>query len=173
MLTAFNQWLVLEAELDAAISAAIWGQGSLNGIRWEQAAPAALMLVPLIVAGLLLGRRLAALDLGDDAAAALGLRVERTRLLALLIGVGLTAVATAVAGPIAFVSLCAPQLARRLVRAPGIALAPAALTGAFLLVASDFVAARAFAPIQLPVGVVTVSIGGIYLVYLLAKEARA
>ena len=173
MLTAFNQWLILEAELDTAISAAIWGQGSLNGIRWEQAAPAALTLAPLILGCLLFGRRLAALDLGDDAAAALGLRVERTRLLALLIGVALTAIATAVAGPIAFVSLCAPQLSRRLVRAPGLALAPAAVTGAFLLVVSDFIAARAFAPIQLPVGVVTVSLGGIYLVYLLQKEARS
>lgn len=173
MLTAFNQWVILEAELDTAISAAIWGQGSLNGIRWEQAAPAVLVVAPAMLACLFLGRRLAALDLGDDAAAALGLRVERTRLLALMIGVTLTAVATAVAGPIAFVSLCAPQLARRLVRAPGLALAPAALTGAFLLVVSDLIAARAFAPIQLPVGVVTVSIGGIYLVYLLLKEARS
>lgn len=173
MLTAFNQWVILEAELETAISAAIWGQGSLNAIRWEQAAPAALVLGPLMLACLLLGPRLAALDLGDDAAAALGLRVERTRLIALLIGVTLTAVATAVAGPIAFVSLCAPQLARRLVRAPGLALAPAALTGSFLLVVSDLVAARAFAPIQLPVGVVTVSIGGIYLVFLLLKEARS
>lgn len=173
MLTAFNQWVILEAELETAISAAIWGQGSLNGLRWEQAAPAASILGPLLVACLFLGPRLAALDLGDDAAAAVGLRVEPTRLVALLLGVALTAVATAVAGPIAFVSLCAPQLARRLVKAPGVALAPAAVTGAFLLVVSDLVAARAFAPIQLPVGVVTVSIGGIYLVYLLLKEARS
>jgi len=173
MLTAFNQWVILEAELETAISAAIWGQGSLNGLRWEQVAPATVVLLPLVALALVLGPRLGVLDLGDDASAALGLRVERTRVVALLVGVTLTAVATSVAGPIAFVSLCAPQLAQRLVRTAGLAVGPAALTGSALLVLSDLVAARAFAPIQLPVGVVTVTLGGVYLVHLLLKEARA
>ena len=50
---------------------------------------------------------------------------------------------------------------------------PAACVGALLLVASDLVAAHLFSPVQLPVGVVTVSVGGVYLVWLLLKEARA
>ena len=78
---------------------------------------------------------------------------------------------TAVAGPIAFVSLAAPQLARRLVRGSGVGLPSAAAIGA-LLIASDVVAQRAFAPTQLPVGVVTASIGGAYLVWLLTREAK-
>ena len=78
---------------------------------------------------------------------------------------------TAVAGPIAFVSLAAPQLARRLVRGSGVGLPSAAAIGA-LLIASDVVAQRAFAPTQIPVGVVTASIGGAYLVWLLTREAK-
>jgi iron complex transport system permease protein len=111
--------------------------------------------------------------MGDDAAAALGVRVERVRLAYLVIGVALTAVATAAAGPVAFVSLAAPQLARRLTRTPGTALAPSAAMGALLLVLSDWLAQRLFAPTQLPVGVVTVAVGGVYLVWLLIRQGRA
>ncbi|WP_281445126.1 iron chelate uptake ABC transporter family permease subunit, partial [Paenarthrobacter nicotinovorans] len=82
------------------------------------------------------------------------------------------AMVTAAAGPIAFVSLAAPQLARRLTRSASVGLVPSAAMGAFLLVASDIAAQNLFAPTQLPVGVVTVSIGGCYLVWLLAREVK-
>jgi iron complex transport system permease protein len=111
--------------------------------------------------------------MGEDAAAALGVRVEATRLAYLVLGVALTAAATAVAGPISFVSLAAPQLARRLTRTAGIALLPSAAMGAFLLMFSDWLAQRAFAPTQLPVGVVTVAVGGVYFVWLLIRQGRA
>ncbi|MFE4080867.1 iron-enterobactin ABC transporter permease [Paenarthrobacter sp. YIM B13468] len=171
MLAAFNHWLILQAELEAALAAAVWGAGSLNGITWEQAAPAAVVVVVVALATLAVARRMQLLEMGDDAARALGVRAEPTRLLLLVLGVALTAAVTAVAGPIAFVALAAPQLARRLSRSAGITLVPSAVMGAFLLVASDLAAQRLFAPIQLPVGVVTVCIGGIYLVWLLAREA--
>lgn len=172
MLAAFNHWLILQAELEAALAAAVWGAGSLNGITWEQASPAAVVVVVVGLATLAAARRMQLLEMGDDAARALGVRAEPTRLLLLILGVALTAAVTAVAGPIAFVALAAPQLARRLTRSAGITLVPSAAMGAFLLVASDLAAQRLFAPIQLPVGVVTVCIGGIYLVWLLAREAR-
>ncbi|MDP9935904.1 iron complex transport system permease protein [Paenarthrobacter nicotinovorans] len=172
MLAALNHWLILQAELEAALGAAVWGAGSLNGITWEQAAPAAVVVVLAGLATLVAARRMQFLEMGDDAARALGVRAEPTRLLLLVLGVALTAAVTAVAGPIAFVALAAPQLARRLTGSAGISLLPSAVMGAFLLAASDLAAQRLFAPIQLPVGVVTVCIGGIYLVWLLAREAR-
>ncbi|MFJ4286364.1 iron-enterobactin ABC transporter permease [Paenarthrobacter nicotinovorans] len=172
MLAALNHWLILQAELEAALGAAVWGAGSLNGITWEQAAPAAVVVVLAGLATLVAARRMQLLEMGDDAARALGVRAEPTRLLLLVLGVALTAAVTAVAGPIAFVALAAPQLARRLTGSAGISLLPSAVMGAFLLAASDLAAQRLFAPIQLPVGVVTVCIGGIYLVWLLAREAR-
>lgn len=172
MLASLNHWLILRAELEVSMAAAVWGAGSLNGISWEQARPAAAVVVAVAVGALAVSRRMRMLEMGDDAARALGVRTEPTRVLLMVLGVALTAAVTAVAGPIAFVALAAPQLARRVTRSAGIALLPSALMGAVLLSASDLAAQRLFAPIQLPVGVVTVCIGGIYLVWLLAREAR-
>lgn len=172
VLSSVNQWFIIKVDLQTAISATIWGQGSLNGIGWAQLTPAAVAIGVLCVGVLCCGLRLNLMELGDDAAAALGVGVERTRLGYLVLGVALTAAATAAAGPVSFVALAAPQLAHRLARTAGIALVPSAAMGALLLLVSDWVAQRAFAPTQLPVGVVTVSIGGLYFVWLLARQAR-
>ncbi len=88
-------------------------------------------------------------------------------------GVLLMAVATAAAGPIAFVALSAPQLARRLTRSPGPNLAAAAVMGAALLLLADWTASTAFGDRQLPVGVVTGVLGGCYLLWLLVTERKA
>lgn len=173
VLGAANQWFIVKVNLQAALAAAIWEQGTLNGLGWGQVGPVALGVGLLCVTLGAYGNRLALLEMGDDAAAALGVRVPAARLAYLVIGVALTAVATAAAGPISFVALAAPQLARRLTRTPGIALAPSAAMGAFLLVLSDWLAQRLFAPTQLPVGVVTVAVGGIYFVWLLIRQGRA
>ena len=90
----------------------------------------------------------------------------------LLIGVALVAVVTASAGPIAFVALAAPQLAMRLGGTPGVRILPSAALGALLLLASDMVARTVLAPTQLPVGVVTLCVGGAYLVWLLASQGK-
>jgi iron complex transport system permease protein len=172
VLTSVNQWFIIKVDLQTAVAATIWGKGTLNGLGWAQVTPAAVAVGVLCLGVLALGRRLQAMELGDDAAAAVGVGVERTRLLYLALGVALIAAATAVAGPISFVALAAPQLAHRLARTAGIALAPSAAMGALLLMVSDFAAQRVFAPTQLPVGVVTVSVGGLYFVWLLARQAR-
>lgn len=172
MLASVNTWLILRADLNAAMSAAAWGAGSLNGVTWPQVAPALVVLALLAVALIPAAPRLHILELGDDQASSFGVRVGRARLGLIILSVAFTAIATAVAGPIAFIALAAPQLGRRLARTPSTALAPAAAMGALLLVASDWIAQRAFAPTTLPVGVVTVSIGGLYLAYLLVAEAR-
>jgi iron complex transport system permease protein len=109
--------------------------------------------------------------LGDDTARGLGVPVERSRAALGLVGVALAAVATAAAGPIAFVALVAAPIARRLVNAP-LTIVPAALAGAVLLLLSDLVARRIFAPTELPVGVVTGIIGAPYLIWLLARANR-
>jgi iron complex transport system permease protein len=172
-LASANEWFIIKVNLQTAITATIWGQGSLNGLGWEQATPAVLAIGVLCCVLLAVGRRLPLLEMGDDAAAALGVRVEPTRLALVVIGVALTAAATAAAGPISFVALAAPQLAHRLARTAGLALVPSAAMGALLLIASDWVAQHAFAPTQLPAGVVTVALGGLYFAWLLARQARA
>lgn len=171
VLGSFNTWLMLTADLDTAISAAVWGAGSLNGIGWEQATLGSAIIAVLLLIGALLSPALRQLELGDDAAKATGTRAEPVRLTVMIIGVALTATVTAAAGPIAFVALAAPQIARRLARTPGVTVAPAAFTGALLLIAGD-VTAQHLLPTALPVGVVTVVIGGGYLVWLIIHEVR-
>jgi iron complex transport system permease protein len=169
---ALNAFLITRAETAEAQRAAVWLTGSLNGRGWEHFWPLLAALVVLVPAAVALGPRLRLMELGDDAALELGLDVRRARLQVVAIGVGLAAVATAVAGPIAFVALSAPHLARRVGRLEGPAIGPAMAMGALLLVASDVLASRILAPTQLPVGVVTGLLGGIYLVWLLATEVR-
>ncbi|WP_459549934.1 FecCD family ABC transporter permease [Nocardia sp. X0981] len=172
MLAALNTWLILRADLDEAMSAAAWGVGTLDGLTWAEIAPALVVLAVLALAVVPAAYRLPILELGDDAARALGVRVGRARLALTVLSVAFVAVGTAVAGPIAFVALAAPQLGRRLARTPTTALLPAAAMGALLLVACDWISRRLFAPTTVPVGVVTASIGGAYLAYLLVVEAR-
>ena len=171
MLASIDTWLILTADLDLSVIAATWGAGSLNGVAWEFASPALLLGVLALILAIPLGRPLAQLDLGDDAAQALGARPEATRLLAIGVGVLQVAIATSLAGPIAFIALAAPQIGRRLARSQGTPMLPAALTGACLLLGADLVAQHVL-PVSLPVGVVTVSIGGLYLLYLIVLENR-
>jgi iron complex transport system permease protein len=172
VLIAIINYLVSRADLRDARAATVWIVGSLFERRWgdfQLVGGGLLVLVPLT---LILARHLSMLELGDDAAAALGVPLEKARLGLVVVAVGLTAVATASTGPIAFVALAAPQLARRLTRSPGAGLTAAGLMGAALLVASDLIARRAAAPSELPVGVVTAGVGGIYLGWLLLLHAR-
>lgn len=172
LLHAFNGWLIISARLEEALAAATWGAGSFNEIGWEQVVPVAIAVV--VVVPMLVGfvRPLSLLEMGDDAAHSLGVRPEVTRGILLLVGVALVASITAAAGPIAFIALAAPQLARRLARSSGVALLPSAAMGAALMLASDVLAQRLLAPTQLPVGVITVCVGGAYLIGLLIAQAR-
>ena len=127
------------------------------------------ILLPL---ALWMSRALGAMVMGDDLATGLGVKVERTRLCMIVIGIALVSIATAATGPIAFVALAAPQIARKLTRGSGIGIGAAALMGAVIVLVGDVVAQRIFAPTQLPVGVVTGSLGGVYLMWLLVTEWR-
>jgi iron complex transport system permease protein len=149
-----------------------WLTGSLNGASWQQVAPALLALV--VLAPMLLGqsRNLASLQLGDDTASALGVRVERSRLTVLVTAVGLIAFATAAAGPIAFVAFLSGPIAARIVGPRGSLLLPSALVGAALVLLADLCGQYAFGT-RYPVGVVTGVLGAPYLVYLIVRTNRA
>lgn len=172
MLTAVNQWIILRADLDVAIASTAWSAGSLTGMDWDQ------VRVPFAVVGLLCvglalsSRSMHQAALGDEVATTTGVALGRHRLVLVVLGVGCTACVTAVAGPIAFVALAAPQIGRRLTGSAGVPLLPAALTGAFLLVTADLLAQTLTRPVPLPVGVVTTALGGAYLVWLLVKEVN-
>jgi iron complex transport system permease protein len=172
MALAANSYLITRASLHDALAAQAWLIGSVNGRNWDHVVAVGGALVALVPLTLYFGRRLSLLQLGDEAARSLGVGVERTKLVLITASVGLSAVATAVAGPISFVALAAPQLVRKLLRGNGPGLVPAALMGALLLAGGDLAVQLLFPVSQLPVGTATGTIGGLYLFWLLARQWR-
>ncbi len=172
MLGSATTYLLLHTDLWRAQLAAIWGAGSINGMDWSEVRAVGALLLVSLPAVLVLGRRLSVLELGDDAAAGLGVRVEAVRLGLVLFGVALVAVPSALAGPIQFVALASPHIARALTRGAGAQVVPSALVGAVLMIGCDVIAQHLFAPMILPVGLVTIVLGGAYLTWLIARQAR-
>lgn len=173
IVTAVNGYLLTKSDIVDAARAIVWITGSLDGRDWAQVWPLAALCAVLVPLVLSQARGLRLMEMGDDISYALGVRVERVRLLLMLSAVLLTASATAAAGPVGFVALTAPQLARRLTRSPGPNLVASLWMGAALLVTADWISQRAFGADQLPVGVVTGVLGGVYLLWLLVSERRA
>ncbi|MFI2201004.1 FecCD family ABC transporter permease [Streptomyces sp. NPDC020192] len=171
--TAVNGYLLTKADLVDAARAVVWMTGSLGGRDWDQVWPLLALCAVLVPVVLAHARGLRMMEMGDDVANALGVRVQRVRLVLMVSSVLLTAAATAAAGPVSFVALTAPQLARRLTRSPGPNLVPSLCMGAALLVGADWASQRLFGADQLPVGVVTGVLGGGYLLWLLVTERRA
>ena len=110
------------------------------------------------------------LAMGDDVATGLGVRVRVVRVSAIVSAIVLVALATAVAGPVAFVALSAPHIAARLCGGGGVGVVSSAVVGAALVLSADVVAQRIVAPAELPVGVVTGVLGGLYLLWILTRE---
>ncbi|MFJ4267420.1 FecCD family ABC transporter permease [Paenarthrobacter nicotinovorans] len=173
-LHAVVNFLMTRADIRTAADALIWLNGSLNSATWDRAGVLTVSLLILIPAVIALAGPLRILELGDDAAAGLGIRVNATRLGLVLTAVGLAAVATAAAGPVAFVAFLAGPIARRIVRKPS--LPASALTGALIVLAADFFASN-IAPVVLdgtvlPVGVITGALGAPFLLWLLLTSNR-
>ncbi|GAB3695128.1 FecCD family ABC transporter permease [Corynebacterium nasicanis] len=169
LLSSLNRWLILRGDMEQALSAATWGAGTLNGVQWIQILPAGAVLLLLSAVAVSMRRHVDLLRLGDDTAGGLGLTPQRAKAGLVLLGAVLTAVSTALAGPVSFVALAAPHIAARLSHSPRCPLLLTAVTGALLLLFSDLLAQRLFAPVQLPVGLVTVVVGGIYLLWLISR----
>ncbi|MFI2566796.1 FecCD family ABC transporter permease [Paenarthrobacter sp. NPDC018779] len=173
-LHAVVNFLMTRADIRTAADALVWLNGSLNSANWERTGVLAIALLILVPAVIALAGPLRMLELGDDAAAGLGIKVNATRLGLVLTAVGLAAVATAAAGPVAFVAFLAGPIARRIVRKPS--LPASALTGALIVLAADFFASN-IAPVildgtVLPVGVVTGALGAPFLLWLLLTSNR-
>jgi len=172
MLQSITAYLLIRADVYESQNAHIWLVGNLAGTTWSQVhllAWSALVLLPVSAA---LIRPLDQVRFGAELATGLGVAVGRTRLLVLAVAIALAGVSVAAVGPIAFVALAAPQIARQLTRSPGAAVVPAMLTGAALLSAADLLARQLPVTSPLPVGVITGGLGGIYLVALIVSRAR-
>lgn len=172
MLASVNVWIMLTATVEDAIMAGLWGAGNLAGVTWSHFLLAAVAAGVFLTAAAALSRPMRLMRIGTPFATALGQRVRTVQVAAIVVGVALTAVATATVGPISFIALAAPQIARRLVPSDGLALGPTAAVGALLLLAADVIAQRIYPDSPLPVGIVTVCIGGLYFLWLLMREGK-
>lgn len=172
MLDSITAYVLTRAGAWDLQAATRWLTGSLNGATWTRAVP---VIIALLVLGpILLGqaRNLEVSQLGDDAASALGVRVERTRVIVIVVAVVLIAFATAASGPIAFVAFLAGPIAARIVGPGGSLLIPAALVGGLLVLVADLSGQFAFGT-RYPVGVITGALGAPYLIYLIVRSNRA
>jgi iron complex transport system permease protein len=172
MLASVNVWILLNATVEDAIMAGLWGAGNLSGVSWPTVAITLGGSGAFLLAALLLSRPMRLMQIGVPFATALGQNVRLVQVSAIVVGVGLTALATATVGPISFIALAAPQIARRILRSDGLALGPTAAVGSLLLLLADVVAQRIHPDSPLPVGIVTVSIGGLYFLWLLLREGK-
>lgn len=156
-----------------AQQAQVWMTGSLNGRGWDEAGQLGWVLLILLPAVAWAAYAQRAVSLDDGTATALGVRLGRVRLGLVLLGVVLASVATGAAGPVDFVALLAPQIARRTTRTAQIPLLCSALLGAVIVVLADLCARKLFAPTELPVGVLTAAIGAPYLIWLIIRSRTA
>ncbi|MBT2533716.1 iron chelate uptake ABC transporter family permease subunit [Arthrobacter sp. ISL-48] len=173
-LHAVVSFLMTRADVRTAADALVWLNGSLNSANWERAGVLSLSLLVLIPVVVALAGPLRVLELGDDAAAGLGIRAGRTRLAVVVAAVALAAVATAAAGPVSFVAFLAGPIARRFTRKAS--LPASAFVGAVIVLAADYIAAN-IAPLLLdgtvlPVGVITGALGAPFLLWLLVTANR-
>lgn len=173
ILHAFNSLLLVKGNIDNAIMANLWLAGSLNARTWQHVYPTfigLLLLVPLIV---FYAKSLTLMEMGDDMAQQLGVNVGRVRWVMIFSAVLLASLATASAGPIAFVALAAPQLVIRLSHSGKLPIVGSALMGALLLLSADVLSQSLPIDVTMPVGLMTGVIGGLYLLWLLTRKYKA
>ncbi|WUS95592.1 iron ABC transporter permease [Streptomyces sp. NBC_00708] len=168
-LGSLTQLLLTKGDYLVAQQAKVWLTGSLNSRGYEEAGPLVVVLLAGIPAAVWAARAQRSASFDDDTATALGVRLGRVRLGLTALGVVLASVATGAVGPVDFVALLAPQIARRLTRTAQTPLLSSALAGALIVVVADLLARRLFSPIELPTGVLTAVVGAPYLMWLIVR----
>lgn len=173
-LAAVTSALLTYGQLDAALSALGWLAGSVHAAGWGEVRSLALAGAMLAPALLWSARPLGALRMGPEVAIGLGLAVMPARVALVTLAVALAAVAVAAVGPLGFVGLVAPHVARRLAHAgPGLHLALSAAMGALMVSGADLLGRAAFAPVQVPAGLVTALVGApVFVLLILRAQGR-
>lgn len=172
LLSSLNSLMLVRGEVELAFAANVWLSGSIDNAKWDQALPTliiSILVIPIVAA---LAKRATMVEMGDDMARQLGVHAENTRRILILLAVILAGIATSAVGPIAFIALAAPQLAKLLTRAGSITVFASAAMGSFLLTLAHVVTAVLPVTYTLPIGQVTGLIGGIYLAWLLTRSKQ-
>ena len=170
MLVSVNRWLLVRVDDDEGLGALKAITGTLGAARWPVVAPTCLAIGVTVALILLASRHLQVLSLGEQVATILGSPTRRASAVLILLGTVLVAVVTMAAGPIGFVALVAPHLARLLTGSPQSPLLVSGLTGSLLMVGADLLSQLMLE--SMPVSVVTNAVGGLYLMVALTVAAR-
>lgn len=172
LLTGVTSYVLSRAKIANATEAQRWLSGSLNDADWPRCLIMLGAVVLLLPIAIRLRRPLLIMQLGDDVANGLGVRLKSTQAAIIGVAVLLSAAAVTTAGPVGFIALAAPQIALRVARGPAPLVATSAAVGAVLMLLSDLLAQRALGSVSVPVGVATGVVGGIYLAWLLMRMWR-
>jgi iron complex transport system permease protein len=167
---ALTTFMMVLGPIYQASQANIWITGTVYGSTWKNVSALVPWIFILIILAFIYARNVNIQELGDEVATGLGGRVQKQRLVLMLLSTGLVGGSVAFAGGIGFVGLMAPHMARRLVGSAFGALLPvSALIGGILVMLADLVGRTLFSPLEIPAGVFTASIGAPYFIYLLFK----
>lgn len=168
MLNAVISFLLLRASQYDVPAAIRWLSGSLNGMQMKDINGLFLVVIAFGTIIILFEKHLKILELGELSAITLGLNTDITRVLLVLSSVFLIAFATAVTGPVAFVSFLAGPIAGKLAGSGFSRTLPSGLTGACLVLGADIIGQFAF-DVRFPVGIITGILGAPYLLFLLIR----
>ncbi len=170
-ISSITSALMTYGDIDRAMAALSWLAGSINAASWSDVWTLGIWCAVLLPALLAISRSSSATRMGEATAVSLGVRTRLIRTLQLAIAVALAAIATSVVGPLGFVGLIAPHAARRIAPAGiGLNLLITAMVGAVLVSLADLVGRAAFAPIQIPAGLLTALIGVPLFIVLMVRS---
>lgn len=171
VISAGSNVLIMLADPRAISSVVFWMLGGFGLAQWDNLVFPAVALVLSGAVFLRFAEQLNALSMGDESAASLGVNVRWLRIQTLTVSAFLTGVLVAFSGMIGFVGLMMPHIARLLIGGDNRRVLPAsALLGAIFLVLADVLARRLTAPNDMPIGVVTGLIGGLFFIALLTRQ---
>ncbi|WP_153125942.1 FecCD family ABC transporter permease [Peribacillus tepidiphilus] len=174
LMQAGTTMMMIMGPIFQASQANIWITGTVNGSKWADVKILFPLVIALLFIVLVLARNLNVQELGEEIAVSVGSKIQAQRFMLIAAATALTGGAVAFAGGIGFVGLMAPHMARRLVGSAFGALLPtSALIGALLVMIADLIGRILFAPLEIPAGVFTASIGAPYFIYLLYKTRHS
>lgn len=170
-ISAITSTFLTYGNLQSTMSALAWLAGSTHSANWQDVST---LFIAFFIIGFLAiyqARMMSVISLGNDVAIGLGIDIKKVSIIQLSISVAAAAIATAVVGPLGFIGLLAPHLARKIAHSgPTNHLILSALTGATLVLAADLLGRTLFAPTQLAAGLVTSLLGAPLFAYLLIKK---
>ena len=154
-------------------SLSLWLMGNLGRATWKDILPLCVVLLMATPLQLMQNQKLNVMNSGDESARGLGVNVERTRVVVLVLASLVSASIICFTGIIGFVGLVSPHIVRMIIGNDARYLMPASgLFGSVFLLGADIVSLKIIEPVVLPVGIITSLVGGPMLLYLIARKKR-